>query len=56
MDLDEVVRLQKDGSPEVICCRVVAAMIAQTFSYMIQAGLEYRYICTDEALFFSVIA
>lgn len=52
MDLDEVVRLQKGGSPEVICRRVVAAVIAQTFSYMIQAGLEYGYISTGEAFIF----
>ncbi|KAL4958856.1 uncharacterized protein BDV14DRAFT_23722 [Aspergillus stella-maris] len=52
MDLDEVVRLQKDESPEVICRRVVAAVITQTFSYMIHAGLEYGYVCTGEAFIF----
>ncbi|KAL4758473.1 uncharacterized protein BDW70DRAFT_170360 [Aspergillus foveolatus] len=49
MDFDEVVRLQKDGSPEVICRHVVAAVIAQTFSHKIQAGLEYGYVCTGKA-------
>ncbi|KAL4862358.1 hypothetical protein BDV12DRAFT_178897 [Aspergillus spectabilis] len=52
MDLDEVVRFQKDESPEVICRRVVAAVITQTFSYMIHAGLEYGYVCTGEAFIF----
>ncbi|KAL4993231.1 hypothetical protein BDV10DRAFT_179484 [Aspergillus recurvatus] len=52
MDLDEVVRLQKVESPEVICRRVMAAVITQTFSYMINAGLEYGYVCTGEAFIF----
>ncbi|PYI05341.1 hypothetical protein BO78DRAFT_398310 [Aspergillus sclerotiicarbonarius CBS 121057] len=52
MDLDEVVRLQKDESPEIVCRRVVAAVITQTFSYMIHAGLEYGYVCTGEAFIF----
>ncbi|KAL3469056.1 hypothetical protein BJX99DRAFT_242176 [Aspergillus californicus] len=52
MDLDEVVHLQKDESPEIICRRVVAAVITQTFSYMIHAGLEYGYVCTGEAFIF----
>ncbi|KAL4748273.1 hypothetical protein BDW72DRAFT_156847 [Aspergillus terricola var. indicus] len=52
MDLDEVVRLQKDEPPEVICRRVVAAVITQAFSYMIHAGLEYGYVCTGEAFIF----
>ncbi|KAL4985840.1 hypothetical protein BDW68DRAFT_164296 [Aspergillus falconensis] len=52
MDLDEVVRLQKVESPEVICRRVMAAVITQTFSYMIHAGLEYGYVCTGEAFIF----
>lgn len=52
MDLDEVVRVQKEESPEVLCRRVVAAVITQTFSYMINAGLEYGYVCTGEAFIF----
>ncbi|KAL6232749.1 hypothetical protein BDW75DRAFT_246950 [Aspergillus navahoensis] len=52
MDLDEVVRLQKVESPEVICRRVMAAVITQTFSYMIHAGLEYGYVCIGEAFIF----
>ncbi|PWY90674.1 hypothetical protein BO70DRAFT_306788 [Aspergillus heteromorphus CBS 117.55] len=52
MDLDDVVRLQDDESPDIICRRVVAAVITQTFSYMIHAGLEYGYVCTGEAFIF----
>ncbi|KAL5332340.1 hypothetical protein BJX70DRAFT_404699 [Aspergillus crustosus] len=52
MDLNEVVRLQKDESPEAICRRAVAAVITQTFSYMIHAGLEYGYVCTGEVFIF----
>ncbi|KAL4866795.1 hypothetical protein BDV12DRAFT_172469, partial [Aspergillus spectabilis] len=52
MDLDEVVRLQKEESPEVICRHVVAAVNTQIFSYMIHAGLEYSYGCTSEAFIF----
>ncbi|KAL6240161.1 hypothetical protein BDW75DRAFT_246740 [Aspergillus navahoensis] len=48
----KVVHLQKEESPEVICCRVVAAVITQTFSYMIHSGLEYGYLYTGEAFIF----
>ncbi|KAA8646678.1 uncharacterized protein ATNIH1004_005353 [Aspergillus tanneri] len=51
MDLDEVLRLQKEESPEDICRRVVAAVITQTFSYMIHGGLEYGYACTGGEAF-----
>jgi hypothetical protein len=49
MELDRVVRYQPDEKPEDICRRVVAAVITQLFSYMIQCGLEYGSICTGEA-------
>lgn len=52
MDLDEVIRLQKDESPEIICRRALAAVITQSFSYMIHGGLEYGYVCTGEAFIF----
>ncbi|KAE8322891.1 hypothetical protein BDV39DRAFT_218158 [Aspergillus sergii] len=52
MDLDEVLRLKKEKSPEDICRRVVAAVITHTFSYMIQGGLEFGYACTGEAFIF----
>ncbi|KAI9815587.1 MAG: hypothetical protein M1832_005448 [Thelocarpon impressellum] len=37
----------KDGSR-----RLIAAAISQTFSYMVEAGLEYGYVCTGEAFIF----
>ncbi|OJD13932.1 hypothetical protein AJ78_05669 [Emergomyces pasteurianus Ep9510] len=52
MDLDEVLCFKERESPEVICRRVVAAVITQTFSYMIHGGLEYGYVCTGEAFIF----
>ncbi|KAJ5584704.1 uncharacterized protein N7459_004504 [Penicillium hispanicum] len=52
MDLDEVLRLQEDESPEDICRRTMAAVITQTFSYMIHGGLEYGFVCTGEAYIF----
>jgi len=52
MEVDQVVRYQQDETPEDICRRVVAAVITQTFSYMIKGGLEYGYVCTGEAFIF----
>ncbi|PLB38800.1 uncharacterized protein BDW47DRAFT_104322 [Aspergillus candidus] len=52
MDLNEVLRYKDVESPEEICRRVIAAVITQTFSYMVQGGLEYGYVCTGEALIF----
>ena len=52
MEVDQVVRYQKDETPEDICRRVVAAVITQAFSYMITAGLEFGYACTGEAFIF----
>ena len=52
MDLDKVLCLQKEESPEDVCRRTVAAVITQTFSYMVHGGLEYGYVCTGEAFIF----
>lgn len=52
MDLDDVLRLQEEESLEDICCCTVAAVITQTFSYMIHGGLEYGYMCTGEVYIF----
>lgn len=52
MDLDRVVRYQEEETPEDICRRVLAAVITQPFSYMIQGGIEYAYVCTGEAFIF----
>lgn len=52
MNLDEVLRFQEKEPPEDICRRTIAAVITQAFSYMIQGGLEYGYVCTGEAFIF----
>lgn len=52
MDVDEVICFQDNESSEDLCRRVIAAIITQTFSYMIKAGLEYGYVCTGEAFIF----
>ncbi|KAH8431010.1 uncharacterized protein LDX57_008671 [Aspergillus melleus] len=49
MDLDEVLHVQGEESPEDICRRIVAAIITQTFSYMILCGVEFGLACTGEA-------
>jgi hypothetical protein len=49
MELDPVIRYQPHEKPEDICRRVVAAVITQLFSYMVQGGLEYGSVCTGEA-------
>ncbi|OJD10750.1 hypothetical protein ACJ73_09708, partial [Blastomyces percursus] len=50
MDLDKVLHTQKKKkkSPEEICRRVMAAIITQAFSYMIQCGVEFGSVCTGE--------
>lgn len=52
MDVDDVIIYNQDDGPIKLACRQVAAVITQGFSYMIQAGLEYGYICTGEAFIF----
>lgn len=52
MELDQVVRYQEAEKPEHTCQRVVAAVITQAFSYMINGGMEYGYVCTGEAFIF----
>jgi len=52
MELKEVVRRTETDSPQDHYRRLIAAIITQAFSYMVQAGLEYGYICTGEAFIF----
>ncbi|OCL01491.1 hypothetical protein AOQ84DRAFT_434837 [Glonium stellatum] len=52
MELEEVVRCRETDSPQDHFRRLVAAIITQAFSYMVQAGLEYGCICTGEAFIF----
>ena len=48
----EVARCRETDSPQDHFRRLVAAIITQAFSYMIQAGLEYGCICTSEVFIF----
>ncbi|OKL55242.1 hypothetical protein UA08_09486 [Talaromyces atroroseus] len=52
MVLEDVLRYQEDESPEDICRRVVAAVIAQAAHYMYEGGHEYGCVCTGEAFIF----
>ncbi|EAW11094.1 uncharacterized protein ACLA_067310 [Aspergillus clavatus NRRL 1] len=52
MELDRIVRYQKDESPEDICRRVVAAVVTQLSNYMYDSGNEYGCIATGEAFIF----
>ncbi|EED22749.1 conserved hypothetical protein [Talaromyces stipitatus ATCC 10500] len=52
MELDRIVRYQKDESPEDICRRVVAAVITQAAHYMYEGGYEYGCVSTGEAFIF----
>ena len=52
MDLDEVVISRDPESLQDPSRRLIAAVITQTFSYMVRAGLEYGYVCTGEAFIF----
>ncbi|OJD21290.1 hypothetical protein ACJ73_07368 [Blastomyces percursus] len=52
MDVGEVIENVEESDPVKIARWRVAACISQTFSYMIQAGLEYGYVCTGEAFIF----
>jgi hypothetical protein len=52
MELDRIVRYQKDESPEDTCRRVVAAVITQLSHYMYESGNEYGCVATGEAFIF----
>ncbi|OAA34931.1 Protein kinase-like domain protein [Cordyceps fumosorosea ARSEF 2679] len=52
MDLDDIVRLQENETPEMICRRVVAAVITQAYSYMVTGGIPFGYLCTGEAFIY----
>ncbi|KAM0670931.1 hypothetical protein ACQRIU_001326 [Beauveria bassiana] len=52
MDLDDIVRLQENETPEIICRRVVAAVITQAYSYMVTGGIPFGYLCTGEAFIY----
>jgi len=52
MELEDVVRCRETEGPQDQFRRLVAAAITQAFSYMVQAGVEYGYVCTGEAFIF----
>lgn len=52
MDLARDVIDQKGDTFEFYATRLVAAVITQIFSYMIDSGVRYGYICTGEAFVF----
>lgn len=52
MDLKEVICCRKTDWPKEKFRRLLAAIITQAFSYMVQGGLEYGYVCTGEAFIF----
>ena len=51
-DLEDIVVRKDNETAKDATRRLVAAFICQGFSYMVQAGLEYGYICTGEAFIF----
>jgi len=52
MCLDDVVSLKDTDGPKERCRRLVAAVITQAFSYMIQAGLQFGCVRSGEASIF----
>ncbi|KAI2937975.1 hypothetical protein CBS147321_7505 [Aspergillus niger] len=52
IDLDRDVIDQEGNTFELYATRLVAAVVTQIFSYMIDSGVRYGYICTGEAFVF----
>ncbi|KAJ9488434.1 hypothetical protein VN97_g4848 [Penicillium thymicola] len=52
IDLDRDVIDQEGDTFEYHATRLVAAVVTQIFSYMIDCGLQYGYVCTGEAFVF----
>ncbi|OAA42190.1 Protein kinase-like domain protein [Metarhizium rileyi] len=52
MNLDNIVRIQENETSEIICRRVIAAVITQAYSYMASGGIEFGYVCTGEAFIY----
>lgn len=52
MDVSLVERYKGTKNVKKACSYLIAAIISQTYHYMIQAGLEYGYVCTGEAFIF----
>src|SRR5690242_19277882 len=52
MRLDEVVQYRENESSRDRFRRLIAAVITQAYSYMIQIGVQYGCVCTGEATIF----
>ncbi|KAJ5908487.1 hypothetical protein N7495_001169 [Penicillium taxi] len=52
MDLDRDIIDQEGDTFEFYATYLVAAVVTQIFSYMIDSGVQYGYICTGEAFAF----
>jgi hypothetical protein len=52
LDFNDVVRERESEEPRDCFRGLIGAIITQTFSYMIKAGLEYGCVCTGEAFIF----
>ncbi|KAL9101247.1 MAG: hypothetical protein Q9163_003480 [Psora crenata] len=52
IELKEIIHRCENEGPRDRYRRLVAAVVIQAFSYMVQAGLEYGYVCTGEAFIF----
>ncbi|KAF3031373.1 hypothetical protein E8E12_001140 [Didymella heteroderae] len=52
MDLDDVVQYRENESSRDRFRRLMAAVVTQAYSYMIQIGVEYGCVCTGEATVF----
>lgn len=52
MELEDVIRCRETDTPRDRFRRLMAAVITQAFSYMVNIGLEYGCVCTGEAFIF----
>lgn len=52
MELEDVVQDREKNTEADNCRRLIAAVITQAFSYMVQIGVEYGCVCTGEAYVF----
>ena len=52
MELEDVIQQRETDTSQEQFRRLIAAVITQAFSYMIDIGLEYGCVCTGEASIF----
>jgi hypothetical protein len=56
MDLNEVLHLQEEELLEDIYYCIIAAIIMQTFSYIIYCGVEFGLVCTGEVYIYLCVS